>query len=69
MEEQELRDSGHITDGALTTDVEPPWCQSPGFTPAEERRLAFLAWLYRKGRLGEWPDALSTTAPRDESGS
>ena len=30
-------------------------CQGAEFTEAELRRLVFLRWLYRAGRLTEWP--------------
>ncbi len=30
------------------------WRQRAGFTTEEYRRLVFLRWLYRTGRLTEW---------------
>jgi hypothetical protein len=30
------------------------WRRRAGFTPEEYRRLVFLRWLYRRGRLIEW---------------
>ena len=34
-----------------------PWDEGrqAGFTRREWRRLVFLRWLYRTGRLTEWP--------------
>ena len=34
--------------------VEQEFCRGAGFTEAEWRRLVFLRWLYRTGRLTEW---------------
>ncbi len=38
---------------------EPPpereWPRRPGFTETEWRRLVFMRWLYRQGRLTEYP--------------
>ena len=31
------------------------WRRRAGFTGEEYRRLVFLRWLYRRGRLAEWP--------------
>jgi hypothetical protein len=30
--------------------------EDPGFSQADWRRLAFLRWRYRTGRLTEWPE-------------
>jgi hypothetical protein len=45
----------HVATERLTTQEEAWWCQRFGFTPGEWRRLAFLRWLYHRGRLTEWP--------------
>lgn len=37
------------------TDAEWDWARLTGFTQAEWRRLVFLRWLYRQGRLTEFP--------------
>ena len=34
--------------------AEQEFCRLAGFTEAEWRRLVFLRWLYRSGRLTEW---------------
>jgi hypothetical protein len=38
-----------VADVALSDDEE--WCRGAGFTEREWRRLVFLRWLYRQGRL------------------
>ena len=37
----------------LATELE--WCRRAGFTRAEWRRLRFMRWLHRQGRLTEFP--------------
>jgi hypothetical protein len=36
--------------------VEQEFPKGVGFTEVEWRRLAFLRWLYRTGRLTEWAE-------------
>ena len=40
---------------AYATAAEQDWARLVGFTPAEWRRLVFLRWLYRQGRLTDFP--------------
>jgi hypothetical protein len=50
----------HDAQSAVTTAlyvVEHEFCRGAGFTEAEWRRLVFLRWLYRTGRLTEWAGA------------
>ena len=35
--------------------AEQRWCQLRGFSQREWRRLVFMRWLYRHGRLTEYP--------------
>ncbi len=40
---------------AYATAAEQDWARLVGFTQAEWRRLVFLRWLYRQGRLADVP--------------
>ena len=35
--------------------AELAWCRIVGFSECEWRRLRFMRWLYRQGRLTEFP--------------
>ncbi|HEX5505496.1 MAG TPA: hypothetical protein VFW96_22955 [Thermomicrobiales bacterium] len=66
MSERDWRDAvtaafkrGPAGDQAVDEPVDAPadedeWCRRAGFTPGEQRQLAFVRWLYRQGRLTEW---------------
>ncbi len=60
MDERERRYAAlDLTNGVQDEPVPPPTAARRGrpieFTAAERRRLAFLRWLYERGRLTEWP--------------
>ncbi len=40
---------------AMILATELAWCRMAGFTRAEWQRLRFMRWLYRQGRLTEFP--------------
>jgi hypothetical protein len=44
--------------GELTAEQE--WCRVRGFSRREWQRLVFVRWLYRQGRLTEYPAVLAT---------
>ena len=60
MSEHEGRDAARpVADettptAAVLVGEAPAWAQQGGFSRREWRRLAFLRWLYRTGRLTEW---------------
>lgn len=45
----------HAAPDTLTVEDERPGYGEAQFTRREWRRLIFLRWLYRQGRLTGWP--------------
>ncbi len=42
-------------DQAMPLAAELAWCRLVGFSEREWQRLCFMRWLYRQGRLTEFP--------------